>query len=38
MSDEQSYELIVPMKVGNRRALSGGGHGIHWREGANRQT
>jgi hypothetical protein len=34
--DEQSYEPIVPMKVENRRAPERGGHGIHWREGANR--
>jgi hypothetical protein len=33
---EQSYELIVPAKVGNRRAPERGGHGTHWREGANR--
>ena len=30
---EQSYEPIVPMKVGNRRAPARGGHGTHWREG-----
>lgn len=30
---EQSYRLIVPMKVGNRRAPARGGHGTHWREG-----
>jgi hypothetical protein len=34
--DEQSYDPIVPRKVENRRAPAGGGHGIHWREGANR--
>ena len=34
--DEQSYEPIVPRKVENRRAPARGGHGIHWREGANR--
>ena len=34
--DEQSYAPIVPMKVENRRAPERGGHGIHWREGANR--
>ncbi len=35
---EQSYEPIVPMKVGNRRAPAArrGGHGTHWREGGNR--
>ena len=37
-ADEQSYEPIVPMKVGNRRAPARGGHGTHWREGANRWT
>ena len=26
-ADEQSYEPIVPMKVGNRRAPARGGHG-----------
>jgi hypothetical protein len=34
--EEQSYAPIVPMKVGNRRAPARGGHGTHWREGANR--
>ncbi len=34
---EQSYEPIVPVKVGNRRASVRGGHGTHWREGANRR-
>ena len=33
---EQSYEPIVPMKVGKRRAPARGGHDTHWREGANR--
>jgi hypothetical protein len=33
---EQSYDLIVPGKVGNRRAPERGGHGTHWREGVNR--
>jgi hypothetical protein len=33
---EQSYEPILPMKVANRRAPERGGHGTHWREGANR--
>ena len=33
---EQSYEPMVPMKVENRRAPERGGHGIHWRDGANR--
>jgi hypothetical protein len=28
----------VPVKVGNRRALVKGGHGTHWREGANKRT
>jgi hypothetical protein len=35
---EQSYNLIVPMKVGNRRAPETGGHGTHWREGGSRRT
>jgi hypothetical protein len=34
--DEQSYEPIVPAKVGNRRAPARGGHDTHWREGGNR--
>ena len=29
--EEQSYEPIVPEKVGNRRAPAMGGHGTHWR-------
>jgi hypothetical protein len=33
---EQSYEPILPMKVGNRRAPERGGHDTHWRKGANR--
>ena len=33
---EQSYDPIVPMKVGNRRAPARGGHGTHWREGVAR--
>src|SRR5436190_6097812 len=36
--DEQSYEPIVPRKVGNRRARGGCGHGTHWREGGNNRT
>ena len=36
--DEQSYEPIVPMKVGNRRAPVRGGHDTHWREGVNKRT
>ena len=35
---EQSYEPVVPMKVGNRRASERSGHGTHWREGGNRCT
>ncbi len=38
MDAEQSYEPIVPAKVGNRRAPARGGHGTHWREGANKRT
>jgi hypothetical protein len=36
--DEQSYDLIVPVKVGNRRASERSGHGTHWREGGNKRT
>jgi group II intron reverse transcriptase/maturase len=36
--DEQSYDLVVPVKVENRRASARSGHGIHWREGGNRCT
>ena len=36
--DEQSYEPLVPEKVGNRRAPAKGGHGTHWREGGNKGT
>jgi hypothetical protein len=35
---EQSYDPIVPRKVGNRRAPARGGHGTHWREGGNKRT
>jgi group II intron reverse transcriptase/maturase len=35
---EQSYNLIVPMKVGNRRASERSGHETHWREGGSRRT
>jgi len=35
---EQSYEPILPAKVGNRRAPERGGHGTHWRKGANKRT
>ena len=35
---EQSYNLIVPMKVGNRRAPARGDHGTHWREGGSKRT
>jgi hypothetical protein len=38
MDAEQSYEPIVPVKVGNRRAPGRGGHGSHWREGVNKRT
>jgi hypothetical protein len=34
--EEQSYDSIVPVKVGNRRASERGGHGTHWREGRNK--
>jgi hypothetical protein len=36
--EEQSYDPIVPEKVGNRRASARSGHGIHWREGGNKRT
>jgi hypothetical protein len=36
--EEQSYEPIVPVKVGNRRASERSGHGTHWREGGNKRT
>jgi len=36
--DEQSYDLVVPVKVENRRASERSGHGIHWREGGNKVT
>jgi hypothetical protein len=35
---EQSYDPIVPTKVGNRRAPARGGHGTHWREAGSRST
>jgi hypothetical protein len=35
---EQSYDSIVPGKVGNRRASARSGHGTHWREGGNKRT
>ena len=36
--DEQSYDPVVPAKVGNRRASERSGHGTHWREGGNKVT
>ena len=36
--DEQSYDPIVPVKVGNRRASARSGPGTHWREGGNKRT
>ena len=36
--DEQSYDPVVPVKVGNRRASARSGHGTHWREGGNKRT
>src|SRR5258708_21561281 len=36
--DEQSYDPIVPVKVGNRRGSVRSGHGTHWREGGNKRT
>ena len=38
MDAEQSYEPIVPEKVGNRRAPARGSHGTHRREGENKRT
>jgi len=35
---EQSYDPIVPRKVGNRRAPARGGHGTHGREGGSKRT
>ena len=35
---EQSYNPIVPMKVGNCRASARSGHGTHWREGGSKRT
>jgi len=35
---EQSYNPIVPTKVGNRRASEGSGHGTHGREGGSKRT
>ena len=35
---EQSYDPIVPMKMGNRRAPARGGHGTHLREGGSKRT
>jgi hypothetical protein len=36
--DEQSYDPVVPVKVGNRRASARSGHGTHGREGGNKRT
>ena len=33
-----SYDLIVPVKVGDRRVSERSGHGTHWREGGNKVT
>jgi hypothetical protein len=35
---EQSYNPILPRKVGNRRAPARGGQGTHRREGGSRRT
>ena len=35
---EQSYDPILPVKVGNRRASARSGHGTYWREGGNKRT
>jgi len=36
--EEQSYDPVIPRKVGNRRASERSGHGTHRREGGNRCT
>jgi len=36
--DEQSYEPVVPVKVGNRGLRKERPHGTHWREGGNKRT
>ena len=36
--DEQSYDPVVPVKAGNRRASARSGHGTRWREGGNKRT
>jgi hypothetical protein len=36
--EEQSYNPVVPQKVGNHRAPERSGHGTHWREGGSRRT
>jgi hypothetical protein len=36
--EEQSCDLLVPVKLENRRASERSGHGIHWREGWNKVT
>jgi hypothetical protein len=36
--DEQSYDPVVPVRVGNRRASARSGHGTQWREGGNKRT
>jgi len=35
---EQSYNPIIPVKVGNRRASARSGHETHWREGGSKRT
>ena len=35
---EQSYDPILPLRAGNRRASARSGHGTHRREGGNKPT
>jgi len=35
---EQSYNPILPLKVGNRRASARSGHGTHGKEGGSKRT
>jgi hypothetical protein len=36
--EEESYDPIVPVKVGNFPCVIGRGRGTHWREGGNKPT
>ena len=35
---EQSYNPIIPVKVGNHRASARSGHETHWREGGSKRS